>query len=218
MTPPPLATDWAEVLVPPIWSAILVVGLALLLVVFKRPVRYLLNELGISRLNILGIDIEGIADETESAYVKRRRDAPERGELQAFARLSEQLAPLVRFRRVLWVDDEPDNFEIEARLLRKLGVAIEIVPDTEGALAKLRSEAANFDLVISDWRRGDDHEAGRTLLEALRDEPRRWPVILYVGEVLPERRIAAAELGAKAITNEPDELLKQALVELAAAA
>jgi hypothetical protein len=118
---PPLATDWAEVLVPPIWSAILVVALVLLLVLFKRPVRYL----------------QGIADEAESAYVKRSRDAPERDELQAFARLSEQLAPLVRFRRLLWVDDESDNYEIEARLLRKLGVAIEIATDTEQALVEL---------------------------------------------------------------------------------
>jgi len=213
----PLATDWAEVLVPPVWGAFLLVMVVLLAVLFKRPLKRVLAELGISRFSILGIDVEGIADEAEHAYVQREARAPGRGELRAFARLSGQLAPLVRERRVLWVDDEPQNNEIEARLLRRLGVEVENALDTEEALERLRRDPARFDLVVSDWARGEDADAGRTLLEALRASPRRWPVLMYVGHADEQRRVEAAALGAKTLTDEPDELLKQVLVELAAA-
>lgn len=55
---PPLATDWAEVLVPPVWSAVLLISFVLLAVLFKRPLKRVLAELGISRFSILGIDVE----------------------------------------------------------------------------------------------------------------------------------------------------------------
>lgn len=215
---PPLATDWAEVLVPPVWSAFLLVAVVLLAVLFKRPLKRILAELGISRFSILGIDVEGIADEAEDAYIQRQSQVPGRGELRAFARLSGQLAPLVRERRVLWVDDEPAGNEVEARLLRRLGVEVENALDTEEALARLHRDPARFDLVVSDWRRGEDADAGRTLLEALRRRGGRLPVLMYVGKADERRRSEAAALGAKALTDEPDELLKQVLVELAAVA
>ena len=134
------------------------------------------------------------------------------------ARLSGQLEPLVRGRRVLWVDDEPSSNEVEAGLLKRLGVDVENAESTEEALARLRRDPARFDLVVSDWARGEDPDAGRTLLEALPGLPRRWPVLMYVGRANERRRAEAAGLGAKALTDEPDELLKQVLVELAAAA
>lgn len=214
---PPLATDWAEVLVPPVWSAVLLVSFVLLAVIFKRPLKRVLAELGISRFSILGIDVEGIADEAEDAYLQRQSRVPGRGELRAFARLSGQLAPLVRERRVLWVDDQPAANEVEARLLRRLGVEVENALDTDEALARLRRDPTRFDLVVSDWGRGGDSDAGPDLLRALREERRRWPVLMYVAEADETRRAEAAALGAKALTDEPDELLKQVLVELAAA-
>jgi CheY-like chemotaxis protein len=214
----PLATDWAEVLVPPIWSAFLLVAVVLLAVIFKRPLKRILAELGISRFSILGIDVEGIAAEAEDAYLQRQSRAPGKGELRAFARLSGQLAPLVRERRVLWVDDEPANNEVEARLLRRLGVEVENALSTDEALGRLRKDPARFDLVISDWSRGGDAEAGPELLRALAEERRRWAVVMYVGEADERRRSEAAALGAKFLTDEPDEMLKQVLVELAAAA
>lgn len=41
---------------------------------------------------------------------------------------------------------------------------------------------------------------------------------MYVAEADEGRRAEAAALGAKTLTDEPDELLKRVLVELAAAA
>ena len=75
--------------------------------------------------------------------------------------------------------------------------------------------------MISDWTRGGRAE-GPELLERLRTDAgtravRRLPVIYYVGDASPDRRARAAELGAVALTNAPDELLKFALVELSVA-
>lgn len=215
---PPLATDWAEVLVPPIWGAFLVVVLVLLIGVFKRPISRVLRELGLSNLKILGIDMEAFVSETRDAYDKRDQAAPGETQLRAFARLSGQLEPLVRGRRVLWVDDQPDSNAVEAGLLKRLGVEVENAESTEEALERLRRDPTRFDLVVSDWVRGEDGHAGRALLEALRELQRRWPVLMYVGRADEQRRAEAAALGAKALTDEPDELLKQVLVELAAAA
>ena len=213
----PLATDWAEVLVPPVWSAVLLACLLLLALLFRKPLTRVFAGLGISRLSILGVDVEYIAERTEEAFDSREMSAPEREELRAFALLSVRLAPLVRDRRILWVDDEPESNETEARLLRRLGVDVENATATEEALERLRLDPGRFDLVISDWTRGTDTEAGPRLLEALLNRGNERPVLLYVKRVDGERYARASELGADGITAEPDDLLKQVLVELSTA-
>lgn len=211
----PLATDWAEVLVPPVWSVVvagMLLGLAWL---WRVPLSRGLNKVGISRLNVMGVDL--IASQAEEAYRARNMAAPGARELRAFGALGLRLEPLIRGKRVLWVDDLPDTHEYESRLLRGLGVEIENVLGSEEALERLRRDRACFDLLITDWTRGEDRDAGPDLLAELGDDfP--LPTLMYVAEVTPERRARAGELGARAITADPDELLKQALVELATAA
>lgn len=210
----PLATDWAEVLVPPVWSALVAVALLALAWFWRVPLSRGLNKIGISRLNVMGVDL--IASQAEDAYRARNMTAPGARELRAFGALGLRLEPLVRGRRVLWVDDLPETHEFEARLLRGLGVEIENVLGTEEALERLRRDRACFDLLITDWTRGEDGEAGPKLLARL-GEDFPLPVLMYVGEDPPERRARAAELGASGLTRDPDELLKQVLVELATA-
>ncbi len=69
--------------------------------------------------------------------------------------LSAHLAPLLSHRRVLWVDDDPRHNVAETRLLRTLGVDIENALTTVEAVDRLHRDPARFDLVISDWTRGD---------------------------------------------------------------
>lgn len=213
----PLATDWLEILVPPVWSAILLVLLLVLALLLRRPLLYIFARLGVSRLSILGVDVEWITNQAEDAYASREMDAPGRGELRAFALLSVHLAPLLRNRGVLWVDDDPGNNASEAKLLRRLGVEVENELSTEAALARLAKNPGRFDLVISDWTRGGDQEAGPNLLRELPAAGIGLPVLLYVMEATPQRRVLATELGARQVTSDPDELLKQALVELSTA-
>jgi CheY-like chemotaxis protein len=213
----PLATDWAEVLVPPVWSATLLLIILVLAWALRRPLTRVFAALGVSRLSILGVDVEWLTNQAEDAYSARNLPAPGRGELRAFALLGVRLEPLIRDRRILWVDDNPANNETEAMLLRKLGVEVENATGTEEAVTRLRRDPARFDLVISDWTRGGNRDAGPELLTELGLAGIGLPVLMYVEDTSTERKARVAELGAKGITAEPDELLKQALVELATA-
>lgn len=211
-----IADAWPELFVAPLWGLVVAVLALLLAWVCRRPLRRIVGDLGVTRLSILGVDLEWVAEQTGSAYSGRGLPAPSRSELRSFARLSAELAPLVSGRRILWVDDVPGGNVAETRLLRGLGVDVENATATTEALERLEKNPARFDLVISDWTRGGA-EAGPELLERLRANGFRMPVIFYVGEVTISRRTRAAELGAVTTTALPDELLKYALTELATA-
>jgi CheY-like chemotaxis protein len=212
----PAATDWAQILLEPLWAlvvAILAVGLVWL---FRRPLQRLGRDLGLARLSIFGIDVEGIEGQARAAFEMHRIPAPDRRDLRAFGLLSARLAPLVSGRTVLWVDDRPTNNAIEIQLLRKLGVDVVTALDTQEALERFATVRHRFDLVISDWTRSGPND-GPELALALQHRGRPTPVLFYVGDASPARRALAAELGAVGVTGLPDELLKLALVELATA-
>lgn len=217
MSRPPFATDWAQLFLAPLWGIVVVFILLGVLWLFRRPVTRVLADLGISRLSVLGVDIEWIVDQTSDAYRRHDLQPPGRAELEAFATLSTRLAPLVRGKRVLWVDDVPAGNEVETRLLRRLGIEVDVSRTTTDALARLGNERARFELVISDWVRNGETDAALDLLRGIRSAAIDLPVIVYVGRDTPERRARAAEYGALTLATEPDDLLKFALVELAAA-
>ncbi len=69
----PVAADLLELLVAPLWAAIVVflaLGLAWLL---RKPLRRMAQDLGVTKLSFLGIDIEWIAEQTQAAYRNRKR-------------------------------------------------------------------------------------------------------------------------------------------------
>jgi CheY-like chemotaxis protein len=209
-----LATDWVELLLAPIWSAIVALVALALVVAFRQPLGRLLWRLGVTRINLLGVDVEWIVDQTADAYRHRQLPVPATGDLRAFGILSARLAPLIRDHRLLWVDDRPHANAIEAHLLRRLGVEIEGAVSTAEALAKFDSSPAPFDLVVSDWDRG----GGDDVLELAREMEGNGievPIIVYTGLKNGDRGSKAAEAGIGAVTTQPDELLKHVLVELA---
>jgi CheY-like chemotaxis protein len=213
----PLATDWAQLLLTPVWG-IVVIALALALAwLLRGPLTRVLRDLGVSRVSFLGIDVEWVATQARGAYEARGLPPPLAATLRSFATLSVSLAPLVHGRRILWVDDQPAGNRMETRLLRKLGVDVENAIDTTTAFTWLTNDPARFDLVISDWARQGD-EDGLELLTQMRATKLDHPVLFYVGDASPDRRGRAAAWGALGVTAMPDELLKHALVELATAA
>jgi CheY-like chemotaxis protein len=210
----PLATDWAQLLLTPIWSAIVALLLFGCVLAFRRPLVGLLGRKGISRLSLFGVDVEWIAGQTADAYRERGLPVPAIEDLRAFGILSAHLAPLVRDRRVLWVDDRPQGNSAEARLLRRLGVEIKGAEATDEALAKIAREPAPFDLVISDWDRGGGDDA-LELATRMQEGDLELPLIVYAGRRDAERCGRAAEHDIAAVTTEPDDLLKHVLFELA---
>jgi CheY-like chemotaxis protein len=209
----PLATDWAQLLLAPIWSALVALLLLGLALAFRRPLGRLLGQLGVTRVGLFGVDIEWISDQAADAYRKRDLPVPAAEDLRAFAVLSARLAPLVRDRRVLWVDDRPEGNATEARLLRRLGVEIEGAMDTEQALVAIARNPAPFDLVISDWDRGGGDDAV-DLARRLRAQGVDTRVFVYAGARTGERIEKALEAGIAGIAVDPDDLLKHVLVEL----
>lgn len=208
--------DWVTLVLAPVWGVVVAAGTLLLAWVFRRPLRVAIRDLGIRSVSIGGLTVEWVTEQALAAYRERGDLAeaqPER--VRAAAAVGVHLRDLIHGRRILWVDDVPENNANEMAIFRELGVRIEIATATEPAVAATTSSPP--DLVISDWQRKEDAAAGPRLAEQLRDAGLNVPVVFYVGKVFDERRVRAALVGAAGITHQPDQLLKLAIMELAAA-
>lgn len=124
----------------------------------------------------------------------------------------EQRPPPAGPRRILWVDDHPENNAFLIDSLREgpdRAVVVE-APSTKDALAKLADDPA-FDLVITDLARKEDgterQDAGIALIEALRGRGIRIPVIAFPSaQAAQTLGPAALAVGAVAVTASPTEL------------
>lgn len=118
-------------------------------------------------------------------------------------------------KRILWVDDRPDNNRLETAALAKLQIEVVAVTSTKAALDRLASDPEPFDLVLSDWQRPELHidllSAGIHLLRELRARHLTMPVIFYHGSFDGRERNARREVaireGAFGEAVMPDELL-----------
>lgn len=116
-------------------------------------------------------------------------------------------------KAVLWVDDNPSNNDNEVTALRKIGLIVAQVTDTEAGLACLARHP--YDLVISDMGRGTEKFAGYLLLEAIRASGNQAPYILYSAEgSKPAHRQEAVRRGALGSTDYPHELLELVISQL----
>lgn len=115
-------------------------------------------------------------------------------------RMAERLANAT----VLWVDDHPENNELERRALEAMGIRFVLATSTDEATRQLRF--GRFDAVISDLGRRGDDEAGLTLLDQVR--PLGIPVIIYAGTGAVRRRDEIVRRGAFGVTASPQELFR----------
>jgi CheY-like chemotaxis protein len=96
------------------------------------------------------------------------------------------------WKRVLWVDDHPEHNEAETAALSKLQIEVQTARSTAEGIKALENEA-KFNLVISDWGRAWEWEAGLRLLGRVRELQPSLPVVFYHGETDPVKRAARAE-------------------------
>ncbi len=163
--------------------------------------------------------IKELSEKIASAISRTQNVFPEvpKGERDAaFRRASEKVVRIEGRRgegkskkRVLWVDDRPQNNVIERRAIEGYGVDISLAVSTGEALAKLRNE--RFDAIISDMGRPPDARAGYTLLEALRASGELTPYFIYAGSRDPEHIREALSRGAQGSTNIGEELIANVL-------
>lgn len=113
-------------------------------------------------------------------------------------------APLLKGRRILWVDDGVANNRRERDLLEAFGVRIEQVQDNDTAHQALGPDGGGYDLILSDIARDEGKPSGLEFLEAYHDRTDRRPVIFYISVVDEARPLP---LGAFGLTNRPDQLV-----------
>lgn len=96
-------------------------------------------------------------------------------------------------KRVLWVDDHPENNQYEIAALAKLQIDVLPVTSTSAAVKVLEQDPDGFDMVISDWGRPwDGPGAGLRLLSKLRRAGSALPLVYYHGEFDTAARAARA--------------------------
>lgn len=125
-------------------------------------------------------------------------------------------------KRILWVDDRPDNNRLETAALAKLQIEVVAVTSSKEALARLESDPELFDLVLSDWQRPESNvgapSAGVYLLRELRARHLSMPVIFYHGSSDERERRVRRELaiseGAFGEAIMPDRLLELVISSL----
>jgi CheY-like chemotaxis protein len=121
----------------------------------------------------------------------------------------EGLAP----RRVLWVDDMPDNNLAERRALESYGVQFVLARDTERA-QDLLSAKKLFSAVISDLGRPGDRLAGVNLLRWLRQQRGPVPYFIYTSRSAAKRRPGRDEPTPDGMTADPDRLVEMVVAAL----
>jgi hypothetical protein len=154
------------------------------------------------------------------ASVTKQNREPSREDREEIRSIGETFGGVVAGRRVLWVDDHPDNNIVERAALEVLGVTVETKTTTADGLRALRSGA--FDLVLSDWVRGRQQKnatsEGMRLLVEMRKARIFSPVIFYCGwlpnDQLAKRRSEVARAGGSGLTAAPRELLRWTIGEL----
>jgi len=111
-------------------------------------------------------------------------------------------------RRILWVDDIPENNEIPAQVLKALQATVVQVLSTRQALVQLK--AREFDAIVSDMGRREGPMEGYVLLEEVRRMGLTTPFFIFAsGGSAPQNVAMALERGANGSTNRPTELLEQ---------
>jgi CheY-like chemotaxis protein len=149
------------------------------------------------------------------AKVRRRREretqVPATESAAQEAPISSQAArglrpiPEVAGRRILWIDDKPENNFRLVEALRSSGADVETMLEGESAVTLLPS--LQPDLIISDIGRGERREAGFEDVEMFRERDLHdGPVVFYTARVTGARRTRAREIGAKIASTE-DELI-----------
>jgi len=118
------------------------------------------------------------------------------------ARRAERLQSIIKGARILLVNDIPSEMKYVIALMEDLGMNVDVTTSSADAIASLAGH--NFDVVVSDMRRGSVHDEGLRFLSEARRRGLSHPTIFTVGQYEPSRGTPAYAFG---ITNRVDELL-----------
>ena len=113
---------------------------------------------------------------------------------------------------VLWVDDKPDNNRFERLAFEAMGLRFTLAQSTNEGLERLRQD--QYAAVISDMGRREGQREGYVLLDRLRDQGNRIPLLFYTSSNAPQHKREALDHGGQGSTNNPHELFEMVTREL----
>jgi len=126
--------------------------------------------------------------------------------------ISKQTMSYSTKRRILWVDDIPENNTYERKAFEALGISISIATSTNEAMAFIENN--DYSAIISDMGRKEGQREGYVLLDKIRSNGLKTPFFIYAGSNLPEHKKEAEMRGAQGSTNIPSELFKMVVSSL----
>jgi CheY-like chemotaxis protein len=199
----PVLIELVKILPSVFWLIVAIIVVA----IFYRPIRNQLLPL-VTGLKIGGIECSFVREGIQAAVALAQKHknwtvAVSEEEASLVMDRAARHLGLLQSSKILWVDDSPDNNFNEIKMLHQLRSDVETATSTEEGMALIK-EKKNYDLVLSDLKRGEDATAGLTMLGKLRESHPHLPVIFYVGVFNPERGVPPFAFG---LTNRPDELL-----------
>jgi CheY-like chemotaxis protein len=109
-------------------------------------------------------------------------------------------------KKVLWVDDRPQNNVYERKTMEAMGLQFTLAESTDEALRILSTN--RFAAIISDMGRREGSSEGYKLLEAVRAKDTATPFFIYAGSRALQHRQEAALRGAQWTTNQAEELVE----------
>ena len=194
--------EWLRVLV---WPAVVLI----FLILYLGPLSNLINRtqnLEISKDQNDNYKVALIAANLGAAEAKVPNSTWGPGKLNAVVLSATRWAnePALNDARVLWVDDNPDNNVAVRQALETLGIGFDLVRSTTEATEKLAHR--RYNVVISDFERGDDQQGGYNLLEKVKQLNNPPPFILYTTSASPEHVKDAKDRGVYAETDSPQRL------------
>lgn len=178
----------------------LVLAVFFALILFRKPLASALQHMG--SMEVAGIRLEFVRNALIEAAeaAKRRAEHPVLEPLdETTLAFFEQHARAIAGKRVLWLDPNPDNNRVERRMLRHMGLLVDICTDDEEAEKRLW----DYDLIIQNGRRNGDKMAGQKFAEKQHRLYPQQPVIMYVGKVNP-----SISSPVRGVTARPDELMR----------
>ena len=111
-----------------------------------------------------------------------------------------QVSPKKKYGRILWVDDYPINNESVISFFEEQNIHFDIALTTEQGLKLYRKEL--YDLIITDMGRGNESNAGITLIKELNFLHCQVPVIVYCSmAAIQKYSDEAIRLGAYKVVN-----------------
>ena len=111
-----------------------------------------------------------------------------------------QVGQKKKYGRILWVDDYPVNNESVISFFEEQNIHFDIALTTEQGLKLYRKEL--YDLIITDMGRGDESNAGITLIKELKSLHCQVPIVVYCSRTaIAKYSDEAIRLGAYRVVN-----------------